>query len=603
MEPKHRILLIDDEIETLQAVGAILETSGYYVVGVATGREAIEKIKAEDFDLAIIDYVLPDIDGLQVAEELKKLKPSMSMVILTGKPSVDVAVKAMKSGIGDYVTKPINRDSFLAIISKNIKTQKGLEPEGERTGLGARLLLVDDEPEILKTLSEILKSEGFRISTADKGAEAVARLREEDIDLVILDYKMPDMNGLEVAAKIKEMKSGLPIVMLTGAPSVELAVQAMKGGINDFLTKPVDVPNLLKILQKNIKRKEESGMKELGKQGYDIIKEVGRGGFATVYKAWDRSLEKFVAVKKIYENYAQDAKFLDMFRQEARLTAKLDHENIVRVINFFKDPAGNYYMVMEFVEGVSLTKLLNEVISKRVKLPLDVSIFVMTEVLKALGYAHNFKDIYKGEELKLVHRDISPANVMVYFDGRVKLTDFGIADAASKSQTKSRNRTLSGKISYMSPEQALGMENVDQQSDLFSCGIVLWELVTGENLYAGTLEDILPVVQNAKINFTRLEQFNVPDKLQEIISKALQRDKTKRYVQAGEFLQDLENFSKSYFIVPKKEKFEKFIAEVLRPELDEFKKEISLQHEAHTSAPSQEVPEVRESVVSFQSPP
>src|SRR3989339_263944 len=247
MEPKHRILLIDDEIETLQAVGAILETSGYYVVGVATGREAIEKIKAEDFDLAIIDYVLPDIDGLQVAEELKKLKPSMPMVILTGKPSVDVAVKAMKSGIGDYVTKPINRDSFLAIISKNIKTQKGLEPEGERTGLGARLLLVDDEPEILKTLSEILKSEGFRISTADKGAEAVARLREEDIDLVILDYKMPDMNGLEVAAKIKEMKSGLPIVMLTGAPSVELAVQAMKGGINDFLTKPVDVPNLLKI--------------------------------------------------------------------------------------------------------------------------------------------------------------------------------------------------------------------------------------------------------------------------------------------------------------------------------------------------------------------
>src|SRR3989339_422386 len=149
---------------------------------------------------------------------------------------------------------------------------------------------------------------------------------------------------------------------------------------------------------------------------YLIIKQVGSGGFATVYRAWDTTLQKFVAIKKIHDEFTSDAKFADMFKKEALNTAKLEHENIVRVINFIKDDAGKLYIIMDYVNGVNLSYFLKKCKDTGVSVPVEFSLFLISEVIKALDYAHSVKDELTGKQLNMVHRDISPANIMLYYD-------------------------------------------------------------------------------------------------------------------------------------------------------------------------------------------
>lgn len=277
---------------------------------------------------------------------------------------------------------------------------------------------------------------------------------------------------------------------------------------------------------------------------YRIIKQIGEGGFATVYKAWASNLERFVAVKKINESYSKEAKFLDMFRTEAVNTAKLDNQNIVRVIDFLRTSENIYYIIMEYVHGKDLRYLLQQCRKKNMRIPFGLCLYVICETLKALEYAYNLTDEIERKPLQIVHRDISPGNIMIYYDGRVKLTDFGIAQVSSKFGKKTEKGLLRGKVSYMSPEQANANPTIDNRSDIFSIGIVLYEILTGKRLLDGKSDyEIWTLAKKAKVNLALVEKAaHIPAPIKAILQKALKRNPEERYATANEMIRDIMNF-------------------------------------------------------------
>ncbi|MFH1415160.1 MAG: serine/threonine-protein kinase [Elusimicrobiota bacterium] len=278
---------------------------------------------------------------------------------------------------------------------------------------------------------------------------------------------------------------------------------------------------------------------------YLVIRKIGTGGFATVYRAWDSMLQKIVAIKKIHREFSSNAKYVDMFRKEAINTAKLEHENIVRVVNFVKDQEGGFYIVMDYVKGVDLEYLIEKCKRNIVNIPVDIALFITSEVLKALDYAHAIRDELTDRPLNITHRDISPGNVMLYFDSRIKLTDFGIAKVGEESNIAQRSEKgkLKGKISYMSPEQADGKTDLDPRSDLFSCGIILYEVLTGEKAFDGEVDvDTWQKVRKANIDFKKLKEKKIPDEIQKILKKVLQRSPDRRYQNAAEMFIEIKRY-------------------------------------------------------------
>ncbi|MGM0441833.1 MAG: PEGA domain-containing protein [Elusimicrobiota bacterium] len=309
---------------------------------------------------------------------------------------------------------------------------------------------------------------------------------------------------------------------------------------------------------------------------YLVLKKMTSGGFATLYKGWDQNLRKLVAIKRIHDKYANDAKFVDMFRKEAINTARFEHENIVNVINFLKDQSGNYYIIMGYVKGVSLQCVMKRCEEYSVKISPVISLYIIREVLKALDYVNNKKDGLSGEPLNIVHRDISPDNVMVFYDGRVKLTDFGIAKAGSEAIRKAKKGKLRGKISYMSPEQAKGRGNVDHRSDLYGCGIVLYEMITGDKLFKGeTRSDVWKKVRSAKVDLKELKGLDVDDEIIRIIKKLLRRKPDKRYQKASEVIKEINRYFKTTGMDDIKGELRDLNKIALRREIKHIKKDIS----------------------------
>ncbi len=306
---------------------------------------------------------------------------------------------------------------------------------------------------------------------------------------------------------------------------------------------------------------------------YLIIREIGTGGFATVYKAWDSVLQKVVAIKKIHKEYSNNAKYVDMFRKEAVNTAKLEHENIVRVINFVKDNDG-FCIVMDYVNGVDLEYLLRKCHTNFIKISIDIGLYIILEVLKALDYAHSIKDELTDKPLNIVHRDISPGNVMLYFDGRIKLTDFGIAKVGQ--QQRRTKEKMKGKISYMSPEQAKVKTNTDLRSDLFSCGIILYEILTGEKAFDGDTDlDIWWKASKANVDFKKLRACKIPDEIQEVLKKVLQKSPARRYQSAAEMYLEIKRYlSKRVNTEELRRQYKNYLEELVDSEVKAMEKEM-----------------------------
>lgn len=271
---------------------------------------------------------------------------------------------------------------------------------------------------------------------------------------------------------------------------------------------------------------------------YELIERIGKGGMAEVFLAKSfgaQGVEKTLVIKRILPEFAQNDRFVEMFIAEAKIAMGLNHPNVVQIFDFGRVDQ-DYYLAMEHVDGVELSRLmkLSEVASK----PLLVgdAIFLAMEVARGLDYAHRKKDSF-GRDLQIVHRDISPQNLLVSRDGSVKIVDFGIAKASSTAEDGPN--IVKGKYQYMSPEQALGA-TVDHRSDLFSLGVVLFEMITGRALFSGrTPEETMSRVEMAVVPDVQGINKNVPPQLEHVIYKALARLPEERYQSARDFQVDL----------------------------------------------------------------
>lgn len=280
---------------------------------------------------------------------------------------------------------------------------------------------------------------------------------------------------------------------------------------------------------------------ELGR--YTLLRRIAAGGMAEVYSARIEGIEGFekkVAIKKILPQFSMNKRFIDMLVDEAKIAVTLTHPNIAQVYELGLE-GETYYIVMEYVDGRPLNRLLQKVdIGGTEKLELEHAVHIVGEVAKGLHHAHIQKDA-RGNPLNIVHRDVSPQNILLSYAGQVKLIDFGIARAAGRVAHTSVG-VIKGKLRYLAPEIAIG-ENPDARSDVYCCGIVLFELLTGEAMFAPRTDlEAIELASKAVVRSPRLSNPEVPTDLEDIVMKALRRERHERYSSAKDLYSDLRRF-------------------------------------------------------------
>ena len=294
-----------------------------------------------------------------------------------------------------------------------------------------------------------------------------------------------------------------------------------------------------------------------------MTRTLAEGGMGLVYEAVQKgagNFRKVVAVKLIREEYSTIPEFQKNFIGEARLVADLIHTNIVQTYHLGQI-GGQYFMVMEFVSGVNLEQFLDRHRVLKRQIPIDLAAFIVSRIARGLTYAHQKRD-RDGRLLGIVHRDIGPKNILLAFEGDVKLTDFGIAKALDLMYNE-EGQVIAGKDEYLSPEQA-DKRVTDARADLFPLGIVLTELLLGHNIFRAhdRLESRQNILHLPIPKFSTLRS-DINPKLEVIIQKALQRDRELRYQSASEILNDLEVYLYSDGYGPTNEKLGVYLKELM----------------------------------------
>lgn len=303
---------------------------------------------------------------------------------------------------------------------------------------------------------------------------------------------------------------------------------------------------------------------------YRIIQEVAEGGMGRVYLAEQLGISGFtktVGIKTIRRELVDSGLFRDLFIAEAKLVADLVHENIQQVYHLI-DMAGTYAIVMEWVHGVTFEDINSRLDERNEYLPADLAVFLVSRVARALSYAHH-KRGNDGRPLTLVHRDVSPVNIFAGWQGVVKLADFGIAKALTHAHLDDGKETV-GKTPYMSPEQARG-EVTDARSDIFSLGLVLFEMLTGEQLYpVESVDDVIQLHETKAIPSPRSWNPQIPAEIEPIMLRMLERDSEKRYQSARDVVRDLEIHMYSGGYGPTNEKLSAYLHSLF-PEVDKHR--------------------------------
>ena len=278
-------------------------------------------------------------------------------------------------------------------------------------------------------------------------------------------------------------------------------------------------------------------------QRYRPLYKLDAGGMAEVYVAEAESMAGFkkkVAIKRILPGLIKDQRFVRMFLDEARLSLRLNHANIVSVFDI-GESENTYFIVMDFVHGTNLKSLLEYQAKKGGAMPVPLVTWILTEILKGLAYAHGLTDSETGRPIGIVHRDISPPNILVSWNGEVKLTDFGLAKATTQLESTDPG-VVKGKYSYLSPEAARG-EEIDHRADVFSAGILAFEMLTGRRLFRGKNDyQTIALVRACDVPSVRSYNPAVPQDLEAVILKALSKDIKDRYADADEFADALLGF-------------------------------------------------------------
>lgn len=283
---------------------------------------------------------------------------------------------------------------------------------------------------------------------------------------------------------------------------------------------------------------------------YELVRHLATGGMAEIFiarQSGPAGFDRELAIKKILPHLAREERFISMFLDEARIAARLRHPNIVQIYELGEE-SGEYFIAMEYIEGGDLADLLDMADERNVEVPIAMSVRIIADVLAALDYAHEFSE--EGKPLRIVHRDVSPHNVLIGKDGMIKLVDFGIAHAVER-HAKTETGLVKGKLSYMAPEQ-VEQRGVDRRADIFSAGALLYELLTGEPPFGRELAAVNAILNEDPPNPQTLRP-DVPDELVEVLMRSLEKDPDERYQSAQEMLEALEGVLRVFdkFVSPK----------------------------------------------------
>lgn len=304
---------------------------------------------------------------------------------------------------------------------------------------------------------------------------------------------------------------------------------------------------------------------------YELLAELAAGGMATVFLArlgGAGGFQRLYAIKRLHPHLAREREFVEMFLDEARLAARIHHPNVVPILEVGQSQSG-YFLVMEYIEGETLARLLGRMASRNQRIPIRVGMKVVLDTLAGLEAAHGLRDDF-GEPLNIVHRDVSPQNVMVGVDGTSRITDFGVARAATRLNT-TRAGQLKGKLGYMAPEQARG-EDIDLRADVFAVGVILWETLAGKRLFKGRADtsdaQTLNRLLYEPIQRLREAEPSVPQVLEEVCHRSLERDPDKRLPTCGAFADALEAAMQQVGGVASPREVAAFVDSVAGPEIE-----------------------------------
>ncbi|MBU2490049.1 MAG: protein kinase [Proteobacteria bacterium] len=282
---------------------------------------------------------------------------------------------------------------------------------------------------------------------------------------------------------------------------------------------------------------EEFSPARFGK--YLLLDKIAAGGMAELHRAkmrGDEGFEKLIAIKKVLPHLVAEKRLIEAFIDEARLAAFLQHENIIRTYDFGRMDQ-DFFIAMEYLFGKNLRLITDKAQEIGQPLPLPEILHILAAAADGLDYSHKLKD-FSGTPLRIIHRDVSPPNIFVTYDGQVKVVDFGVAKAASRN-TQTQMGIIKGKLAYMSPEQASG-EKLDHRTDVFALGAILYELLTGQRMFSGDTMQVLALVREAR--YTPPEEVvpGLAPVLCRLVKKACARDLSERYESCGHMLADLE---------------------------------------------------------------
>jgi serine/threonine protein kinase len=307
---------------------------------------------------------------------------------------------------------------------------------------------------------------------------------------------------------------------------------------------------------------------------YILLDLIGVGGMAEVYRcklSGQRGFEKIVVLKKLLPQVAQDTVVVENFIYEARLAALLQHENIVHIYDF-GELDGSYFIAMEYLFGKDLYSIIHQAKETGKPIDLENSLLITSKICEGMHYAHDLKDLQQ-QPLNIIHRDLSPHNVFVTYDGKIKIIDFGIA-RAELFDNRTKAGVIKGKISYMSPEQ-LSDNQIDLRSDIFSIGILLYEMLSGQRMFKGDTASLIRQCMQA--DYEKLEQVR-PDLfpgVYEIVDKALQKDRTKRYQTCSEMREAIEDCLFAMGKRPNTKILKEYVLQLFEHSFENEKKELS----------------------------
>ncbi|HEY6065072.1 MAG TPA: protein kinase, partial [Thermoanaerobaculia bacterium] len=526
------VLLIEYEQRDRSRILSLLPEPNYAVTETHDGEEGLAAFASGAFDLVLLSGKLPRLSPTDVIRDIRKkggLTAPPIVLLAAGYSGSNTKADAQKIGAFEIVPKPFADEALLAAVRSALESTD-LEAKARKAPAASHALTAND---IFSDLLDELGKEAAAParpatgapagsdsrSAAPRGATPRAASDDDEIERRLRDT----LSGVRLTPRAGTAPGAPAPTAATGAQAASRAsaarassAEAIDRMLSETLRIPVGKktapppptpsagPRLSDSTPTASRRAEPreavapSGPDRFGQ--YELLERIASGGMAELFRARRSGVEgfqKIVAIKKILPHIADNDEFITMFADEAKVAAQLNHPNIVHIYDLGKIESGGYFIAMEYVEGTDLRTILRSGRELELPLPTSLAVYIASKVASALDYAHRRRDA-RGEELRIVHRDVSPQNILISYEGEIKLCDFGIAKADRKV-SRTESGSLKGKLQYMSPEQAWG-KPIDHRSDLFSLGAVLHEMLTGERLFRGDSDmTVLELVRKADV--------------------------------------------------------------------------------------------------------